>query len=73
MKRDLHSRWKLSQEIYKGYYEMMPKENQQILADFIEGKTHMKKRLQLICDRRFRCSDKETYRNFQIALLMNIY
>ena len=52
---------------------MMPKENQQILADFIEGKTHMKKRLQLICDRRFRCSDKETYRNFQMALLMNIY
>lgn len=73
VKRDLHSRWKLSQEIYKGYYEMMPKENQQILADFIEGKTHMKKRLQLICDRRFRCSDKETYRNFQMALLMNIY
>ena len=73
VKRDLHSRWKLSQEIYNGYYDMMPKENQQILTDFIEGKTRLKKRFQLVRDRRFRCSDKETYHNFQLAVLTNIY
>ncbi len=73
VKRDLHSRWKVAQEIYNGYYEIMPEENQQILTDFIEGKTRLKKRLRLMRDHRFRCSDKETYRNFQMALLTNIY
>ncbi len=73
VKRDLHSRSKLAQEIYTGYFDMMPEENQYILSDFIAGKDHLRQRLSLLRDRRFRCSDKETYHNFQLAVLMNIY
>ena len=54
VKRDLHSRSKVAQEIYTGL-------------------THLKQRLHLFNDRRFRCSDRETYHNFQLAVLMNIY
>ena len=54
-------------------YNMMPEENKSILSDFIAGKTHLKQRLRLFNDRRFRCSDRETYHNFQLAVLMNIY
>ena len=53
--------------------KMMPEENKSILSDFIAGKTHLKQRLRLFKDRRFRCSDRETYHNFQMAVLMNIY
>ena len=73
VKRDLHSRSKVAQEIYTGFYNMMPEENKSILSDFIAGKTHLKQRLRLFNDRRFRCSDRETYHNFQLAVLMNIY
>ena len=73
VKRDLHSRSKVAQEIYKGYYDMMPEENRILLTDFIEAKTHLKQRLQLLRDRRFRCGDRETYHNFRMAVLMNIY
>lgn len=73
VKRDLHSRSKLAQEIYTGYFDMMPEENQCILSDFIAGKDHLRQRLSLLRDCRFRCSDKETYHNFQLAVLMNIY
>lgn len=73
VKRDLHSRSKLAQEISKGFFDMMPEENQSILSDFISGKTHLRQRLSLLHDRRFRCSDRETYHNFRLAVLMNIY
>ena len=73
VKRDLHSRSKVAQEIYKGYFDMMPEENKRILTDFIEAKTHLKQRLNLLRDRRFRCGDRETYHNFRMAVLMNIY
>ena len=73
VKRELHSRSKVAQEIYKGYFTMMPEENRQILTDFIEGKTHLKQRLRLLHDRRFRCGDRETYHNFLMAVLTNIY
>lgn len=73
VKRELHSRSKLAQEIHTGYYDMMPEENRRILDDFIAGKTHIKKRMQLMRDRRFRCSDTETYHNFRLAVLTNIY
>jgi rhamnosyltransferase len=73
VKRDLHSRSKVAQEIYAGFYNMMPEENQSILTDFIAGKRHLKQRLRLLRDRRFRCSDRETYQNFRMAVLMNIY
>ena len=73
VKRDLHSRSKVAQEIYKGYFDMMPEENKCILTDFIEAKTHLKQRLNLLRDRRFRCGDRETYHNFRMAVLMNIY
>lgn len=73
VKRDLHSRSKVAQEIYNGYYDIMPDENRRILTDFIDGKTHIKKRLKLLTDKRFRCSDTETYNNFRMAVLTNIY
>ena len=73
VKRELHSRWKVAREIYQGYYELMPEENRQILTDFIDGKTHLKQRLRLLRDRRFRCGDKGTYRHFKMAVMMNIY
>ena len=73
VKRDFDSRTKVAQEIYTGFYNMMPEENKSILSDFIAGKTHLKQRLHLFNDRRFRCSDRETYHNFQLAVLMNIY
>ncbi len=73
VKRDLHSRSKVAQEILKGYFAMMPEENRCILTDFIEAKTHLKQRLKLLHDRRFRCGDKDTYHNFRMAVLMNIY
>ena len=73
VKRDLHSRSKVAQEIHKGYFDMMPEENKCILTDFIEAKTHLKQRLNLLRDRRFRCGDRETYHNFRMAVLMNIY
>ena len=73
VKRELHSRSKVAREIYKGYFALMPGENRQILTDFIEGKTHLKQRLRLLRDRRFRCGDRETYHNFQMAVLTNIY
>lgn len=73
VKRDLHSRSKVAQEIQKGYFSMMPEENRSILTDFIEAKTHLKQRLKLLRDRRFRCGDRETYHHFRMAVLMNIY
>ena len=73
VKRDLHSRSKVAQEIHNGYFDMMPEENKSILRDFIEAKTHLKLRLQLLRDRRFKCGDRETYQNFRMAVLMNIY
>lgn len=73
VKRELHSRWKVAREIYQGYYELMPEENRQILTDFIDGKTHLKQRLRLLRDRRFRCGDRGTYRHFKMAVMANIY
>ncbi len=73
VKRELHSRSKVAMEICKGYYDMMPEENKSILTDFIAGKDSLRKRLLLLNDRRFRCSDAETYHNFRMALLTNIY
>ena len=73
VKRDLHSRSKVAQEIYHGYFDLMPEENKRILTDFIDGKTHLRQRLRLLRDGRFQCGDRETYYHFRMAVLMNIY
>lgn len=73
VKHDLHSRSKVAREIYQGFHDRIPKENLRILQDFIDGKTHLRKRLKLITDKRFCCSDRSTYRNFQLAVFTNVY
>ncbi len=73
IKRELHSRSRLAQEIRTGFFDVMPEDNRCVLSDFIAGKSHLIQRLRLLKDHRFLCSDRKTWHNFQIAVLMNIY
>ena len=73
IRRDLHARSRLAQEVYDGYYDMITEENKMILRDFIDGKKSLRKRLRLLSDDRYRCADTATYCYFRLAVLLNIY
>lgn len=68
-----HSRYRRACEIKNGYAEMMKQEETSILSKFIEAKTSFAKRLSLCTDKRFVCADRQTWRLFRLAVLLNSY
>lgn len=68
-----HLRYKVGVELMKGYYQMMPPENQNLIQTFIEAKHNFKKRISLMADKRFKCSDEQTYQKFVLSILLNTY
>jgi hypothetical protein len=51
----------------------MTEENKHILDAFINAKVNLMKRITLVFDRRFNCSDKKTKRIFNLATILNTY
>lgn len=68
-----HSRSRRAVEIQKGFSQYMDNENKQILSIFIEGKSNCMKRLRLMNDKTFICGNRQTYKLFQLSVLLNIY
>jgi rhamnosyltransferase len=68
-----HIRYRMATELKKGYYHIMPKEQQAIIILFLSAKNSFVKRLQLLNDRRFRCGNKKTNILFKLAVLLNTY
>ncbi len=68
-----HSRYRRAQELKKGFYNLMSKENQDVLDTFLNGKLNLSGRIRLLRDNRFVCSDKKTLRLFKLAVLLNTY
>ena len=66
-------RYCIAREIEKGYMSEITATNAIILNKFINGKKHLRNRIRLLTDKDYRCSNKRTYRNFQIALILNTY
>ena len=73
VRREWHVRSRLAQEVYDGYHEFMTEENIRTVRDFIDGKKHLRKRLRLLTDERYRCADAATYRYFRLAVMLNVY
>ena len=73
VRREWHARSRLAQEVYDGYHEFMTEENIRTVRDFIDGKKHLRKRLRLLTDERYRCADAATYRYFRLAVMLNVY
>lgn len=68
-----HSRSHLAKELYRGYRDMMTENNIVILDEFINASSDLFKRLSLITNKKFVCSDKKTNIFFRLALLLNNY
>lgn len=68
-----HERYRQAKELYDGYADFMPESNEDMLHTFVEAKHSLVKRIKLAADKRFRCSDRRTYRLFKLAVLLNIY
>lgn len=66
-------RYKVAEELRNGYYPLMKEDNKKIINDFILSKISLRKRIQLLGDKRFLCGDKRTYNFFRFALLINTY
>lgn len=66
-------RYNMAVELKKGYWQLMGKNEREILAAFIDAKHSLKKRIQLANDKRFKCSDMSTYRLFKLSVLLNAY
>ena len=73
VRREWHARSRLAQEVYDGYHEFMTEENIRTVRDFIDGKKHLRKRLRLLTDERYRCADAATYRYFRLAVMLNVF
>ncbi len=67
------SRSRRAVEIQKGFSHYMAEDNKLILSVFIAGKNSCSKRLKLITDKTFMCGNTNTYKLFQLAVLLNIY
>lgn len=67
------SRYRRACEIKIGYEHMMGYENRNIVCQFVEAKTDIRKRLSLFMDKRFACSDQQTLKLFKISVLLNSY
>lgn len=68
-----HSRYRRALEIKNGYAAIMKEENINMLCRFVEAKASFVKRLSLCSDKRFVCSDRQTWRLFRLAVLLNLY
>jgi glycosyltransferase involved in cell wall biosynthesis len=55
------------------YKNIIPKENLKLLTTFVDGKSSFRKRMSILLDNRFRCSDTTTQVLFWINLLLNKY
>lgn len=64
-----HVRSVIAKELIEGYASAMPEENRQMVAMMANYDQSMKSRFQLAFDKRFVCSNKKTYRLFQMAVL----
>ena len=59
--------------VYNTYKEEIPQANKALLFKFIEGKKSFVKRISIIFDKKYRCSDKTTQFLFWINVLFNKY
>lgn len=72
-KGEKNERSNIALELMKGYGDMMPVRNYKIVEDFVKGKDSFSKRMELLFDKRYRCSSKKTYWLFKLAILLNTY
>lgn len=73
VKGNHNSRSDFAREVYNAYQKLMPDNNLALLSFFLAGKNNIRKRLKLLFDKRFKCSNKKTYFLFKIAVLLNTY
>jgi len=66
-------RYHIAVELQHGYQELMNQENADLLEKFVLAKQNFSKRMALVSDKHFRCSDAGTYRRFILSLLLNTY
>lgn len=66
-------RYRQAKELKKGYSAYIPEKNGEILGRFVNAKQHFGKRLSIIFDKNYRCSDMPTQCLFWINLLFNKY
>ena len=62
-----------AKEIQQAAFEIMPEENRIVLEQFLQAKHNLSKRLRLMFNPKFRCSDRTTQYLFWINLLFNKY
>lgn len=67
------SRSRMAMELFKGYGDLMDSNNKALLLLYIEAKKDFSKRLRLLFDNRYRCSDLKTWIFFKLAVLFNTY
>lgn len=67
------SRYRRAEELKAGYSPFISSENMDILDLFLDGKKNIIKKMKLIFDKRFKCANKKTKRNFNLAVLLNVY
>lgn len=68
-----HMRYRTALEVQRGYEKRMTPQNKDILQLFLLAKKSPLKRCRLVWDKRFRCQPANTYRNFQLAVILNTY
>ena len=69
-----HERLKLALELHKGFYNIMPKENQDILnLAIMSGKGNFIRRFIAARDSRLKCAPKSTYILYRLSSLFKTY
>ena len=66
-------RYLQARELYNGYHDRLTAPNAALLTLFLEGKTSVIRRLQMMTCRKLRCADRTTQLLFWINLLFNKY
>lgn len=75
-KRFLHQkdeRYTQAKELKECYWDIIPSRNKKILYTFLAGKHCFSKRIAMLSNKNFRCSDKKTQILFWINVLTNKY
>ena len=76
IQRILHKqqiRYHTALELSNGYYAQLPQESKDLLDLFIKSKRHLKYRLRLLMDSRYRCGNTKTWILYKLSILLNSY
>jgi len=68
-----HSRSLMAAELKEGFYQLMSRENRDMLDRFLTGRHSLRQRMLLLADRRFRPDGLKNYIFFKLAVLLNTY